>query len=191
METKRIENCFSAHRRVLAETEALIPQIAAMADCCVCALKSGHKILICGNGGSAADAQHIAAELVGRFHKERRSLPAIALTTDTSILTSVSNDYSYDDVFARQVEGLGTEGDVLWCITTSGNSENILRAARLAKEMGLTVIASLGKGGGKTAPLCDVSFIVPDDSTARIQEMHILAAHAVCEIIDETDWDGR
>ena len=190
MEIQKITDCFTKHRDVLTKSEAQISKIAAMADICVKALQDGHKILLCGNGGSAADAQHIAAELVGRFHRERRSLPALALTTDTSILTSVSNDYSYDDVFSRQVEGLGTKGDVLWCITTSGNSENILRAAKAAHEKGMTVIASLGKDGGKAAPLCDVAFIVPDTSTARIQEMHILAAHSICDVIDETDWDA-
>ncbi len=190
METKRIADAFSAHRAVLEKTEALTETIAKMAEICVDALQKGHKILLCGNGGSAADAQHIAAELVGRFHRERRSLPAIALTTDTSILTSIGNDYSYDDVFSRQVEGLGAEGDVLWCITTSGNSENVLRAAAAAKAKNMTVIASLGKDGGKAAAICDVSFIVPSDSTARIQEMHILAAHAICEVIDETEWDA-
>ncbi len=189
METKRIADAFSAHRAVLEKTEDLILPIAEMAEICVDALQKGHKILLCGNGGSAADAQHIAAELVGRFHRERRSLPAIALTTDTSILTSVGNDYSYDDVFSRQVEGLGEAGDVLWCITTSGNSENVLRAADVAKKKQMTVIASLGKDGGKAVPLCDALFIVPSDSTARIQEMHILAAHAICEVIDETNWD--
>ncbi len=190
METKQISDAFSSHRAVWEKTEALIPQIAEMATICVTALQKGHKILLCGNGGSAADAQHIAAELVGRFHRERRSLPAIALTTDTSILTSVGNDYSYDDVFSRQVEGLGGAGDVLWCITTSGNSENVLRAAEVAKAKGMTVIASLGKDGGKAAALCDTALIVSSDSTARIQEMHILAAHAICEVIDETAWDA-
>ncbi len=190
MNADRIADCFIAHRSVLAKTETLIPKIAEMAEICVEALQKGHKILLCGNGGSAADAQHIAAELVGRFHRERRSLPAIALTTDTSILTSVGNDYSYDDVFSRQVEGLGEAGDVLWCITTSGNSENVLRAAHVAKQKQMTVIASLGKDGGKAALLCDAALIVPSDSTARIQEMHILAAHAICEVIDETEWDA-
>lgn len=188
MELERIGRCFADHRKVLDKTEALIPQIEKMAEICANALLKGHKILLCGNGGSAADAQHIAAEFVGRFHNERISLPAIALTTDTSILTAVGNDYSYDRVFARQVEGLGQAGDVFWGITTSGNSGNVIEAAKLAKQKGLTVIASLGKDGGKMAPLCDAAFIVPDTSTARIQEMHILAAHSICEVIDEMDW---
>lgn len=188
MGAERIARCFYDHRRVLEASEACIPVVEHMADICVQALKNKHKILICGNGGSAADAQHIAAELVGRFHRERCSLPALALTTDTSILTAVSNDYTYGDVFARQVEGLGEAGDVFWGITTSGNSENILKAADAAKKKGLSVIGSLGKDGGKMAAFCDAALIIPDTSTARIQEMHILCAHSICEVIDEIDW---
>ncbi len=188
MELERITRCFEDHQTVWEKTKASIPVVERMAAICVKALAEGHKILLCGNGGSAADAQHIAAELVGRFHRERRSLPAIALTTDTSILTAVANDYSYDDVFARQVEGLGAAGDVFWGITTSGNSENVCKAAILAKKKGMTVIASLGKDGGRMKDLCDEALIVRDNSTARIQEMHILCAHSICEVIDETDW---
>lgn len=188
MELERIRRCFSDHRAVFEKTEALIPDVEKMAVICAEALAAGHKILLCGNGGSAADAQHIAAEFVGRFHRERISLPALALTVDTSILTAVGNDYSYDDVFARQVEGLGEAGDVFWGITTSGNSGNVVKAAKLAKEKGLTVIASLGKDGGKMKTLCDAAIIVPDNSTARIQEMHILCAHSICEVVDEMDW---
>lgn len=190
MELERIAANFEAHQKVLDETKNLIPCVEEMARICAAALKSGHKILLCGNGGSAADAQHIAAEFVGRFHRERISLPAIALTTDTSILTAVGNDYSYDVVFARQVEGLGQAGDVFWGITTSGNSGNVIEAAKLAKKKGMTVIASLGKDGGKMAALADAAVIVPSDSTARIQEMHILCAHSICEVIDEMDWDA-
>lgn len=188
MERNCIAACFEDHQKALDETKPLIPVVERMADLCAAALRKGHKILLCGNGGSAADAQHIAAEFVGRFHRERIALPAIALTTDTSILTSVGNDYSYDDVFARQVEGLGQAGDIFWGITTSGNSENVLKAARLAREKGMTVIASLGKDGGKMAGLADVALIIPDESTARIQEMHILCAHSICTAIDEMDW---
>ena len=129
-----IEKGFADHARVLEETKALIPVVREMADVMSQALHQGHKILICGNGGSAADAQHIAAEFIGRFHNERISLPAVALTVDTSILTSVANDYSYDVVFSRQVEGLGQEGDVLWGITTSGNSGNVIKAVEAAKK---------------------------------------------------------
>lgn len=188
MDLSAIEACFDAHQKTWEATRFLIPVVARMAEICAEAIKQGHKILICGNGGSAADAQHIAAEFVGRFHRERISLPAIALTTDTSILTSVGNDYSYGDVFARQVEGLGRQGDVFWGITTSGNSENVLKAAQAARNQGMTVISSLGKDGGKMAGLSDVALIIPSNSTARIQEMHILCAHSICEILDEMDW---
>lgn len=188
MDLSAIEACFDAHQKTWEATRFLIPVVAQMAEVCAEAIKQGHKILICGNGGSAADAQHIAAEFVGRFHRERISLPAIALTTDTSILTSVGNDYSYGDVFARQVEGLGRQGDVFWGITTSGNSENVLKAAQTARNQGMTVISSLGKDGGKMAVLSDVALIIPSNSTARIQEMHILCAHSICEILDEMDW---
>lgn len=188
MDLSAIEACFDAHQKTWEATRFLTPVVARMAEVCAEAIKQGHKILICGNGGSAADAQHIAAEFVGRFHRERISLPAIALTTDTSILTSVGNDYSYGDVFARQVEGLGRQGDVFWGITTSGNSENVLKAAQAARNQGMTVISSLGKDGGKMAGLSDVALIIPSNSTARIQEMHILCAHSICEILDEMDW---
>lgn len=143
-----IEKCFDDHQKALEKSRALYPVIEDMAKICEKALRSGHKILICGNGGSAADAQHIAAEFVGRFHNERRSLPAIALTTDTSILTAVGNDYSFDRVFSRQVEGLGEPGDVLWGISTSGNSPDVLEALKIAREKGLTTIGSTGKTGG-------------------------------------------
>ena len=134
-----IEKCFDDHQKALEKSRALYPVIEDMAKICEKALRSGHKILICGNGGSAADAQHIAAEFVGRFHNERRSLPAIALTTDTSILTAVGNDYSFDRVFSRQVEGLGDPGDVLWGISTSGSSPDVLEALKIAREKGLTM----------------------------------------------------
>lgn len=189
MELERISRCFVDHRHVLDKTEALIPDVEKMAALCAKALAEGHKILLCGNGGSAADAQHIAAEFVGRFHKERISLPAIALTTDTSILTAVGNDYAYNRVFARQVEGLGQKGDIFWGVTTSGNSANVIEAAKIARARGLVVIGSLGKDGGQMQSLCDAAIVVPDTSTARIQEMHILCAHSICEVIDEMDWN--
>lgn len=149
------------------------------------ALKSNHKILIAGNGGSAADAQHFAAELVGRFIKERKGYAAIALTTDTSILTSVANDYAYNQVFSRQIEALGQEGDVFIGLSTSGNSENIIEAVKLAKQQGLTTIGMLGKDGGKLASLCDVSMVVPFEVTARVQETHGLTVHIMCELVEE------
>ncbi len=183
-----IEKCFDDHRKALEKSRALYPVIEDMAKICEKALRSGHKILICGNGGSAADAQHIAAEFVGRFHNERCSLPAIALTTDTSILTAVGNDYSFARVFSRQVEGLGNPGDVLWGISTSGNSPDVLEALKMAREKGLMTIGSTGKTGGAMVLWCDASLVVPDEVTARIQEIHMLAAHIICQIIDEMDW---
>ena len=191
VEMDSIEKGFADHARVLEETKALIPVVREMADVMSQALHQGHKILICGNGGSAADAQHIAAEFIGRFHNERISLPAVALTVDTSILTSVANDYSYDVVFSRQVEGLGQEGDVLWGITTSGNSGNVIKAVEAAKKKGLKTIVSSGKDGGAIRGMADISLVIPSDVTARIQEMHMLCAHLICEIIDEESWGNE
>jgi len=148
-------------------------------------LKKQKKILLCGNGGSAADAQHIAAELVGRFKKERRALAAVALTTDTSALTAIANDYDFSQVFARQIEALGSEGDLLVAISTSGESENVLKAVEEAKRKSMRVIGLLGRDGGRIKDFCDASVVVPINSTARIQEMHILVAHIWCAMVDE------
>ena len=148
------------------------------------ALADGHKVLFCGNGGSAADSQHLAAEFVGRFQKERKGLPAIALTVDTSILTAVANDYGYDTVFARQVQALGEPGDVLVGISTSGNSKNVLLAVEEAKAKGITCIGLTAEGGGKMAAACDICLAVPAKVTARAQEMHILMGHILCELVD-------
>jgi DnaA initiator-associating protein len=150
-------------------------------------LKNGHKILSCGNGGSAGDAQHFSAELLNRYEMERPSLPAIALSTDTSTITSIANDYTYDDVFAKQLRALGNKGDVLLAITTSGNSPSILNAVKDAHAKGLRVVALTGKDGGKLAPLLkstDVEIRVPANKTARIQEIHLLAIHCLCDMID-------
>lgn len=149
------------------------------------ALKNGNKILLCGNGGSAADAQHIAAELTGRYKCERRGLPGIALTTDTSALTAIGNDYGYDRVFDRQVEALANSGDVLIGISTSGNSPNVISALKLAQEMGCKTIGLSGRTGGAMNDVCDINLIVPSDNTPRIQEMHILLGHTICQIIDD------
>jgi len=148
-------------------------------------LKCGNKVLLCGNGGSAADAQHIAAELTGRYKSERRGLPAIALTTDTSALTAISNDYGYAKVFDRQVEALANQGDLLIGISTSGNSDNIISALGTAKELGCTTLGLSGRDGGKMNDLCDVNLVVPSDDTPRIQEMHILFGHILCQIVDD------
>jgi D-sedoheptulose 7-phosphate isomerase len=151
------------------------------------ALVSGRKILLCGNGGSAADAQHIAAELVGCYEKQRRSWPAIALTTDTSALTAVSNDLGYEQVFARQVAGLAQAGDVLIAISTSGKSKNVLRAAEAAREMGCRTIALTGATIEPLGSLCDIAVAVPSTRTSRIQEVHITVGHLWCEMVDQIE----
>jgi D-sedoheptulose 7-phosphate isomerase len=148
-------------------------------------VKEGRKILLCGNGGSAADCQHIAAELVGRFGMERRALPAIALTTDTSILTAVGNDYSFDRIFERQVGALGEEGDVLIAISTSGNSKNVVNAALKAKEKKLLTVGFSGRDGGELAKVVDHCFVVKSFSTPRIQEVHITLGHVLCDFIEK------
>jgi D-sedoheptulose 7-phosphate isomerase len=147
-------------------------------------LKMGYKIMICGNGGSAADAQHFAAEIVGRFEKERKGYPAVALTTDTSALTAIGNDYGFEYIFSRQVEALGQKGDILVGISTSGNSKNVIKAVETAKNMGIFTVGFLGKDGGKLKEIVDTAFIVPHSKTARIQEVHLTLEHALCNIID-------
>lgn len=173
----------------LSCAEALAPQIVRAAEAMTeCLLRDG-KILACGNGGSAADAQHFSAEMLGRFERERMGLPAIALTTDSSTLTAIGNDYDYSEVFSKQVAALGREGDVLLAITTSGNSNNVLAAAQVAQERGMRVVALTGRGGGRLGELCrtdDVHICVPHDTTTRIQETHILAIHCLCDAIDCT-----
>jgi D-sedoheptulose 7-phosphate isomerase len=147
-------------------------------------LKLGNKLLICGNGGSAADSQHFAAEVVGRFEKERKGFSAIALTTDTSALTAIGNDYGFDRVFSRQVEALGQKGDILIGISTSGNSNNVIEAVRVAKGLGIFTVGLLGKDGGQLKDLVDKAFIVRSNNTARIQEVHITFIHAICRVLD-------
>jgi len=165
--------------------EELSPQIAKAAELIIGAYKNGKKLFLCGNGGSAADAQHIAAEFIGRFKKERRGLPAIALTTDTSILTSVTNDYWYDLLFARQVEALGDKGDVLIGISTSGNSRNIVRAVEAANFKGLTTIGFLGSDGGELKNLVQVPIVVPFHGSDRVQEVHIMVGHIICSLVED------
>lgn len=163
----------------------MIDQIVEAASLLIAALDRGHKILLCGNGGSAADSQHIAAELTGRYlKKDRRPLPAIALTTDTSALTAVSNDFGFEQVFARQVRALGIPGDILICISTSGNSKNIIEACLTAKELGMTTVSLTGGSGGKLREIADMSLAVPSEVTPLIQEMHIIIAHILCDLID-------
>jgi len=148
------------------------------------AFKNHRKLMLCGNGGSAADAQHIAAEFVNRFLLERHPLPAMALTTDTSIITSVANDYSYEKIFSKQIQALGVEGDVLLAISTSGNSNNILSAIRTAKEKGLYTVGLIGGDGGKMRTLVDLPLVVESNETPRVQETHILAGHLICELVE-------
>jgi D-sedoheptulose 7-phosphate isomerase len=148
------------------------------------ALKSGNKILIFGNGGSAADAQHLAAEFINRFVIERPPLPAIALTTDSSVLTSIGNDYDFSEIFSKQIRAIGQAGDIAWGISTSGNSSNVLKALEVAKKMGLVTVAFTGKDGGSIAKIADFSINVSSSVTARIQETHITAGHAICELVD-------
>jgi len=167
-----------------ATLERELPMLARIAETVVDALAAGGKVLIFGNGGSAADSQHIAAELVSRFRRERGALPAIALTTDTSILTAIANDYSFEDVFARQVEALGRPGDVILAISTSGNSPNVLKAVRRAAELGMKTIGFTGDDGGKLRQCVDLCFRVPSFATPHIQEVHIAAGHAVCEVAE-------
>ncbi len=165
--------------------DATLPAIEQSGQMICEALTSGKKVLLCGNGGSAADAQHIAAELVGCYEKQRRSWPAIALTTDTSALTAVSNDLGYEEVFARQVAGLAQSGDVLVAISTSGKSKNVLRAAERAREFGCKTIALTGATAEPLGLLCEVSVAVPSNRTSRIQEAHITIGHLWCEMVDQ------
>lgn len=171
-----------AVKRALLETQSNV--IAAVAQQLVTAMRNGKTLYLCGNGGSAGDAQHIAAELVGRFTKERRALPAVALTTNTSALTALGNDYDYSIVFSRQLEAFGKPGDVVIGISTSGNSANVLQAIQTAKELGLVTIGLTGETGGKTKAEADHCICVPSRDTARIQESHILIGHILCEIIE-------
>jgi len=174
----------AAHIAMFNALEPLFPLISEVGIAMQSCIKNGGKILLCGNGGSAADSQHIAAEIVGRFLKERKGLPAIALTTDTSILTSVGNDYGYDYIFARQVEALCTPKDMLIGITTSGNSANVVRAIEAANALGAITIGLTGGTGGKLNGLCKHNLIVPNSITARIQEAHIFIGHSLCEILE-------
>jgi D-sedoheptulose 7-phosphate isomerase len=160
-------------------------KIQAAIDLCSYSIQLNGKLLFCGNGGSAADSQHLAAEFTGRFIKDRKPLPGLALSTDTSALTCIGNDYSFNDVFLRQVQALGRKEDCLIGISTSGNSENILRAFVAAKELGMKTVGLLGRDGGKLAPLSDVAIVVPSNVTARIQEAHILIGHTICGGVEQ------
>jgi len=181
-----IKNEFNQHIQVSLETIKTIEKtIETSAITCMNALSKGNKILLCGNGGSAADAQHIAAELVGRYKTERRGLAAIALTTDTSTITSIANDFGYSNIFERQVEAIANKGDVLIGISTGGTSLNVINAFKIAQNFECKTIGLSGKGGGNFNDICDINIIVPSEDTARIQEMHILIGHTICHLIDQ------
>lgn len=186
MNTEKIEKILKDSIRVkedmLANSSDIIAQIA---DQIITSLKKGGKLIIFGNGGSSADAQHIAAELVGRFQKERRALAALALTTNTSVLTALANDYGYETVFSRQLEALADKKDVVLAISTSGKAKNVIEAVKLAKSIGIKTIAFSGGDGGELAKLADIALIVPAKITARIQEAHITVGHILCELIED------
>jgi len=182
---KIIEEEFNAHLKTTKATmDSIYESIESAAKICINTLKNGGKVLIFGNGGSAADAQHIAAELVGRYKGERKGLAAIALTTDSSALTCISNDFGYEQVFSRQVEALANNADVAIGISTGGTSTNVISALNVAKNIGCKTIGFSGRGGGEMNSLCDVNLVVPDGDTPRIQEMHILIGHTICQLID-------
>lgn len=175
-----------SHREVMEAVEReLAPRIATLVGILVAALKDGKKLLVMGNGGSAADAQHFAAEIVGRFKMERRGLPAVALTTDTSILTAIGNDYGFDAIFRRQVEALADEGDVVVGLSTSGSSRNVFNALALANDRGCITVGLLGRDGGTIRELVDLDLTVPSSDTPRIQEGHITVIHIVCDLVEK------
>jgi len=182
--SENLKNAIAEHQTMFAKIGDLIPQISQVAEELKACIKRGGKILIMGNGGSAADSQHIAAEIVGRFKKERRGLAAIALTTDTSIITSVGNDYGYDYIFARQIEALCRPEDVVIGITTSGNSKNVVAAIEEANQLGATTIGLTGGSGGKMNELCKYNLVIPSSVTARVQEAHIFVGHSLCDLLE-------
>jgi D-sedoheptulose 7-phosphate isomerase len=172
-------------KQAIYENKGLLDKIVEVAEKCVLLYKGTNKVMLAGNGGSAADAQHIAAELVGRYAFDRASLPSLALTTDTSNLTAIANDYGYDKVFSRQLEGMGQDGDIFIGISTSGNSQNIINAFKVAKNKNILTVALVGKDGGDMAKIADIALVIPSDSTPRIQESHILIGHILCDIIEK------
>ena len=180
-----IKSELEGHLATIKATFALEADIKKACETAVATLKAGGKILLCGNGGSAADAQHIAAELTGRYKTERGALAGIALTTDTSALTAIGNDYGYEFVFSRQLEALGREGDLFIAISTSGNSGNVLKALELARKIGIKTIGLSGRTGGAMNELCELNLVVPSNDTPRIQEMHIMIGHIICQAIDD------
>jgi D-sedoheptulose 7-phosphate isomerase len=188
---EKVRSILLASSETLASAaDSIAPAVAEAASLVVDALRGGSKVLLCGNGGSAADAQHIAAELAGRLRRDRAGLPAVALTVNPSVLTALSNDYGYDEVFARQIEALGRKGDVLIGISTSGSSENVVRALKAGRAGGLRTIGLLGETGGAMEQHCDLSIRAPESDTPRIQEVHITVGHAICEIVEDALFGG-
>ena len=184
MVTKQIQESIDVKTRLL-EDKITVELINTVAQKCTDIYRSGRKTLLAGNGGSAADAQHIAAEFVSRFYFDRPGLPSIALTTDTSIITAISNDYGYENVFKRQIQALANEKDVVIGISTGGASKNVVNALSLASELGCKIIGFSGRDGGDMNKICDVNIVVPSQDTPRIQEMHIFIGHTICHLIDE------
>jgi D-sedoheptulose 7-phosphate isomerase len=182
---QRIREIIARHRLVSGCVEELLPSIVRVAELLIRTLSAGNKVLVMGNGGSAADAQHLAAELVGRFVLERRGLPAVALTTDSSILTAIGNDYGFEAVFARQVEALAVAGDLVIGISTSGNSVNVRSAMARAREFSCATVGLLGRDGGALAAEVDIPLTMPLEETARVQEGHILIIHILCQLVEE------
>ena len=175
---------FAEHQRVVDAAVGQVGLLESIADRLIACFEAGGRVYLLGNGGSAADAQHIAAELVGRFKRDRKALPAIALTTDSSILTAVSNDIGFEQVFSRQVEALVTKRDVVWALSVSGRSPNVIRALQAAKKLGATIIGFSGKSGGVMVELCDLCFRVDHEHSDRVQEVHQLAYHLICDRIE-------
>ena len=184
---KQIQQIIETHKQMIAELEAdSIETIVAAAEMIVDSLQKNGCVYICGNGGSAADSQHIAGELVGRFAAERKALAAVALSVDTSVITSIANDYSYDDIFARQVEALVRKGDILWAISTSGSSANVIKAVKLAKEKNAKVIGFTGKRDSELEKLADICFCAPAEQTFHSQQIHQVAYHIICGLVEKS-----
>lgn len=183
---KTVLEAIDIHKKLLAQYQSnCIDNVITAAEMIVAGIKAGGCVYICGNGGSAADAQHIAGEFIGRFKRERKAFPAVALSTDTSVLTCVANDYSYEDIFSRQVEGLAKKGDILWAFSTSGTSPNIIAAAKLANQIGAKVLAFTGKADTPLEKISDVAVTIDAPNTAAAQEIHQLAYHTICDLVEE------
>jgi D-sedoheptulose 7-phosphate isomerase len=187
---RAIGDSISVKQKIL-EDEGLLNSIHDIADECIAAYRQGNRVLLAGNGGSAADAQHIAAEFVGRYAFDRPGLPAIAFTTDTSMLTAIANDYGFDQIFRRQLEANGSKDDVFIGISTSGNSANVVAALQRARELDIITVGLTGQGGGEMQLLCDYCLQVPSTSTPRIQESHIMLGHIICDLVEETLFGGQ